>query len=338
MRMKTTLLTLCALALSACASLPDVKVSYYLPTTTVSIKVIRTVACDSKQTPIILDSADAVVVHTADPKQGQEFPISKLKGSLSDAEVKLDFYDDGRLKGVNASSTGEAEGILKTAISIAQLATLAFKAQVLKDSNEALCKVVKDLSPDKPLTLVYTGQLELGASASVGQPLKAERYPQEMIARLGTVCAFVTERRDGAPPLTSASGGTSGGDFGLVVRQPGSATIKVMRAGVDCAGGEEIWHGDVTVAQFGKCYMLPIPGEKLFGKQVSGATFAESGALTSLQFASNNGFGQALNVVNAGLTAAKDRASLRAAQLQAEADVIAQQQRLAQCLADKECK
>ena len=95
-----------------------------------------------------------------------------------------------------------------------------------------------------------------------------------------------------------------------------------------------------VLPQLGTAYVLPIPTPVLFGKELTAVSFAESGALTSVQFTSNTGVGQALNVVNAGEQALKPESiQQKAADLKAEADVIAQQQRLVGCLADpKNCK
>ena len=86
--------------------------------------------------------------------------------------------------------------------------------------------------------------------------------------------------------------------------------------------------------------MFPIPAAAAFGKEVFAVTFADSGALSSVQYVSNTGTGQVLNVANAGLTAFKpETTAQKAAAVQAEADLIAQQQRLVQCLADpSSCK
>ena len=52
--------------------------------------------------------------------------IKSIEGGLAlftDSDMGLTFYDDGRLKGVNQSTTGQGEAIIKAAASIA--ATIA---------------------------------------------------------------------------------------------------------------------------------------------------------------------------------------------------------------------
>jgi hypothetical protein len=129
------------------------------------------------------------------------------------------------------------------------------------------------------------------------------------------------------------------GDVLLKARQPGLVKIKIMTGGIKDNQGDTIWEGELAVAQFGKDYSIPIPAPAIFGKQVLNAIFQESGALSSIQYMSNTGAGQALNVTNSALTALQtalqgETTAQKAANVKAEADLIAQQQRLAQCLAN----
>lgn len=105
-----------------------------------------------------------------------------------------------------------------------------------------------------------------------------------------------------------------------------------------CEGARDVWSGELPVAQVGRPYNLPMPKALVFGKLAFGVSFAESGALTSVQYTSNTGLGQALNVTSAAVTAAQGETAAKAAALKAEADVIAEQQRLARCLADQACQ
>jgi hypothetical protein len=77
----------------------------------------------------------------------------------------------------------------------------------------------------------------------------------------------------------------------------------------------------------------------MFGKKVFVAQFAESGAITSVEYSSNTGSAQALNVLNAAAQAPEQITAQKMAEIKADADLIAQQQRLVQCLADRsQCK
>ena len=154
---------------------------------------------------------------------------------------------------------------------------------------------------------------------------------------VGNVCATVLEQKAPAPRTSYE---TKEGDILLSLREPGLAKVKVTAGGNNTCTNNTIWEEYLTVAQFGTPYDLPLPPAVIFGKRALGASFSESGALKTVQFTSETGAGQALNVLSAAQTATAGKTTAeKAAAIQAEADLIAQQQRLLQCLADpKNCK
>lgn len=201
-----------------------------------------------------------------------------------------------------------------------------------------MCRHQEKSGGDKPLTITYGAEINL-AEQLTPQPIKADvtnqMYANKFESVIGSVCAAV-----GAPSSPQIPATASDSSVMLSLREPANVHVKVFAGGAgECKQGPA-WEGDVPVAQLGTLYKLPIPTPALFGKELMAASFAESGALTSLQFTSNTGAGQLLNVANAAETAAKpETATQKAADVKAEADLIAQQQRLVQCLADpKNCK
>lgn len=320
------------LLLSGCASLPDVTVNYYLPRTDIRFKVIRTVACDAQNTLIVVNAATPTVTHSADRSQLMQVNLSDLKGWLSDTDVKFEFFEDGRLRNINATSTGEGEAILKTVVSIA-LALAVLAADGGRDYGKE-CALIKKVAGDKPLTITYEGPVD--ATKIDSQVIKAEDatavYADALASAIGGVCAFVTGTAPASEPVRSDA---QDGDVMLQARQPGLVKITVTAGREDKCKGSDVWNGALPIAQLGKGYKLPIPKPVLFGKEAFGASFSESGALMSLQYTSTAGAGQALNVTNAALTGVQGETAQKAAAAKAEADLIAQQQRLAQCLADR---
>jgi len=103
-----------------------------------------------------------------------------------------------------------------------------------------------------------------------------------------------------------------------------------------CGAEPPVWKGEIAAAQLGKGheYALPIPRPPLFGKQVFAATVQESGALSSVQYASTTGTGSALDTLGAAVSGVTGAAAAKAAQLRAESDLIEQQERLVRCRAD----
>jgi hypothetical protein len=325
-----------------------VTVNYYLAQSKVAFKVTRTVGCDAKNNIIVANAAAPEVTHAADKSAPESLGLSPLNGTLSDTDVKFEFYDDGRLKSVNATGTGQGETILKTVITIAA-AVAAFDGGTTQFPEE--CTFIKEAGAGKPLTLTYEGEVKVtkptadtkeksGAISWIEIPPDAASgvYAAKLTKAIGRVYAGIEGSESSSAPV---SVGKEKGAVQVAARQPGVVKFKVTAG---CNDGScpsaALWNDSLPVGQLGTRYVLPIPVAPAFGKQVLAAAFAESGALTSVQYTSNTGTGQALNVANAGLTAVQgETTAQKAADVKAEADLILQQQRLVQCVADpKNCK
>jgi len=318
-----------AATLPACATLPDVTMNYYLAHSSASFKVVRTVTCDAADNPIVATSVAPAVQHSADRSKPHELQLASLRGPLSDADVKIEFYEDGRLKTLNATVTGQGEAILKGAISL--LSTFSSLEAASNFADE--CKFIKDAGGGKPLTLTYFDEVTLDSDRP--QEIKPDAasgvYAQQLSKAIGTVCARVESR---SAPQAPASTSEQKGDTLITLRQPGTVELVVYAGTPNCAANV-VWKGTVLAGQHGVTYQLPIPPPAMFGKQVFGVAIAESGALQSAQYVANTGAAQALGVVNVGLTTMQgDSAAQVAARVKAEADLIAQQQRLVRCRAD----
>ena len=191
----------------------------------------------------------------------------------------------------------------------------------------------------KPLTLTYEGDVD--PSKTDPQIIKPDAassaYAGKLEKAVGGICVVT---KGAEVPVQPVQFKPNDGDVLIAARQPALLGIEVGTStpGNGCA--TSLWHGRVPVAQLGKDYQLPVPRAAAFGKQTFGAAFTESGALTSVQYVSNSGAAGALGAVNSLATIAQgETTSAKVAEVKAEADLIAQQQRLLQCLADqKSCK
>jgi hypothetical protein len=329
-----------AILSAGCAHTPPVKVNYFLAQSEASFKVIRTVACDEGDNPVVASSVMPNVRHTADRKLGsQALPLAALRGAFSDTDVKFDFYEDGRLKGINASSTGQGESIFKSTIS---LLSLIAASGISRDNLSAECAKIKKWGGGKPLTITYEGGIDLAKDLEQLIPPEAGSayYARELKNALGDVCAYVTQRGPSSTSVPGEYSPTEEHESLLTLRQPGRASISITAGPPGLCQTDRLWSGDIAVGQFGTSYALPIPRPAVFGKQVFAVSIAESGAITSLQYASNTGAGQLLGLTNSAWTAAQGTTDAQeAAALKAEADVIAAQQRLVQCRAKPDtCK
>ncbi len=327
-------------AFTGCGTIPDATVPYNLTKSAVSFKITRTVACDANNHTIVSTAVVPSVVHSAGIA-ASAVQLKQLKGTFSDSDVKFELYDDGRLKGVNASSTGQGDTILKTVTTLAgTIASFALDGGTPPTFPEE-CKFIRAEGGGKPLALTYEGPVKTSVTDNQPIPpdLGSQVYANKLAAAIGDICAVVEGVTKPVIPLQYEP---NGNDILLWAQQPGQVTILVSRpvTGGLCAPTGPFWHGQVAVAQLGTVYPIPMPSPKLFGKESFSVAFSDSGALTSVQFTSTNGSAQALGSLNTLITSAQgESVAAKAAELKAQADLIAQQQRLTACLSDpKNCK
>lgn len=335
--------------LTGCATTPDTTINYYLAKSSVKFTVLRTIACNTRSHVVMSHAVTPVVSHSADKADKEsrlEIDTSALKGAFSDADLLVTFYDDGRLKSLNTSTTGQGEPVFKTAITIATL-FLALEGSPTPYPSE--CKLIAKIGEGKPVTLKYGGMVDLtnGELQTIPPEAASEYYHRELISAIGPILVQVGDRNTpkrpiepetdseaaSAEPSLSSNSSFTDSRSALIAREPALVRFELVTP----KSSEPLWSGSLPVAQLGIRYELPIPNPGMFGKRQVAATFAESGSLTSIHFLSNTGAGQALNVVNSGLTGfAPKTTAEKAAEVQAEADLIAQQQRLVRCLAEPE--
>lgn len=275
-------------------------------------------------------------MHSADFNAGKVLSLANLKAAFSDSDVKVEYFDDGRLKSFNATSTGQGEAILKTVVSIFD-AALGFSASQTRQPG--VCASIRSATGDKPLTLTYSGTVDPGVSND--QLLAADPATAVLVSSMslepliGHICAAAlsTTQPDGRAVYVQAN--RSKRELALSVREPAQVAFSVSAGNGNACDANKIWQGTLPVAHKGKDYDLPLQRPSLFGKGVLAANFNDAGGLTMIQFVANTGAGQALNVLSAAQSAAAGSStSEKAALVKAEADLIAQQQRLLQCRAD----
>ena len=331
-----------AALLSGCGNIPNATVSYYLAESSVSIKVIRSVMCDKGKHPVVATTVTPTVVHRADPESAKVFDIGAFRGSWSDADVKVELFEDGRLKSLNASTTGQGEAILKA---VSTLLVQATKVTPKKrpDSFPEECAFLETQNPGKPITIVYEGPLDPMSGDTpqyIGPETASSFYHRKVATAIGSICAVASKTQKLNPPAAAASGVY---EHVLHARQPGWVSVDVWAVfanGTCTPTNPALWSGRISIAQAGTRYTIPVPRPAVFGKQTMGVVFAESGALSSLQYTSTAGAAQALGGLNPLLSAAQgDTTAQKALQVKAEADLIAAQQRLVLCQADPDkCK
>src|SRR5438105_6843037 len=100
---------------AGCASIPDVTARYYFPKAQTQLQLTESLMCNK-------NSSELLTVATVASTTGYSSDLSAGVGSLSykgasglftDTDLTLNFTDDGRLAGINETSTGQGDTIVK---------------------------------------------------------------------------------------------------------------------------------------------------------------------------------------------------------------------------------
>jgi len=331
--------------LGGCSSIPDIEYSYYPQKSNTTVTITQTIACNKDQTAFLVVTAPSIATsYAADYTKGPyKIRIKDIEGSVgtfADSDATFTFTDDGRLKGINQNTTGQGEAVVKSAVTLGTtLAALAdFKiTEKAKLSDE--CDAIAHSGADgkavsTTLSYALNGDLttmfgeETDAPVAVGSQQLFDRLnvnrriPRPKI-RIGYP-SDIGSRADYGRPC-----GNSAGDV-IDLKLQRTSSVKVDILVSDAA----VWSGLVTVPKK-ESYCLPIPKAALFGKQNFSLTLSDSGTIASIDYGKVSGAAGSLNAANSIATAVSpETPNAKAAELKAQADIIAQQQRLMRCQAN----
>ncbi|MDP9555089.1 UNVERIFIED_ORG: hypothetical protein J2W65_000688 [Pseudomonas parafulva] len=336
----TSIATLCAWMslLHGCASLPNAKIGYHETHSTVKVTATRTVACNDQADVQIATDVSPSVSNAAsnDPKDYHEIDLNDLEGVFSDASVKIERTDDGRLKSWNSSTNGRGEEIIKSVLSL----TSVLSGGGIKNAAvpQDACSLVATFGKNGTLSLTYSAILDLkrkGPQDLMADPA-SNPYTAALARSLPPLAAEISSFSGANAPIVNLD--KSGNTPVLHARQPGQLEFKVIDPNDDKKA--VYWSGSVLVAQLGTPYEIPIPTPKAFGKLTLSASFSDSGALSSLEYIDTNGSASLVNSLSAlAKSTASDTTAENVTQAKNEADLIVQQQRLVLCKASpSNCK
>jgi hypothetical protein len=325
-----------ACLLGGCASTPDVVYKYYPSQVHSTATVTQTVDCTGDKTALIIVNTPAISsIYTADySRKPYSLRIKGLAGAIADSDVSFNFFDDGRLKSVNASTTGQGEAAVKSAISLitAVAAIGGGGGEGVKPAPLPECTAVANWGGGKPVTLTYSQVIDFKKAAAGEVELRPTPQSEPLWKllkgpHLPTLAVYVRSQTDN----------DSGAYYAGPVDKPGALLLELQHtsnAQVEIhAQGASIFTTTLTLP-LATTYQLPIPKAAAFGKQTFCLTLAESGAVTAVGYGKLSGASGGLNAATsvAGAAAPESTAN-QAADIKARADLIAQQQRLARCKA-----
>lgn len=342
MYLKTICLSI--LVASGCAKIPPASSKYYLTKSSLSVDVTRFVSCvlandDTGVGKIsISDSVSPKIANSADLEAVQTFDLQKLRSTFTDPDVSVEYYDDGRLKGINATQTGTAKQILESSLkvvsSLGVFRTLAEDVAKRRNLQDA-CKFINQYKGNSGgLTLLYSGDVVVPtAKRQKLKPRGAAEFYHTNLKALGVV-GDLHAHVDGSrlkrlsPPVNYDR---EEHQSILTARQLTKVEFSIHTT----TNLEDIWTGSVLMALPGNEYGIPIPRRPAFGKQEFQVAFSDSGALSTLKYAAQSGASDAAGLAGIFVDELQGpSAAEQAKALQAEADLIKQRQRLAECQAD----
>lgn len=339
MKSAIPLLTISGL-LAGCSTVPEVAYHYYPARALAFASVVQTVDCTAdKQALVIVNTPEVKTQYEADRTSGPvTINFRQKTEAFSDNSRTFTFFSDGRLKSVNATSTGQGEAILKSVISlVGAVAPLGGGGDTRAAAPLPECTVIANWGGGKPVTLNYRASIDFNSQTDAGTPFPISPAPDS--AALHSLLRARLPILQGS--ITPSASEWAGASFDPSAHSRKNHVYlklrKVRNAQLDLrAQGQKIWSGNVIVPDARKEgeYVLAIPHAALFGEQSFALTLTEAGAIDTITYGKKTGAAGPLNVLTAAATAAApDGAAARAAELKAESDLIVQQQRLARCRA-----
>jgi hypothetical protein len=325
--------------LGGCASTPDVIYSYYPSRARTTVTVTQSVDCTADKSALVVLSTPTVnTVYSADYLNGPfSLHIKALDGAAADTDVEFTFYDDGRLKSVNAATTGEGETIIKSAVSlVTAVAALGGAAPPsAKGAPQVLpeCSDVSNWGGGKPVTLSYGLILDPPTVSAIPVPFSVDASNatiygklQSKLPTLNVQVTAAAKVQSGAR-VASDSVNTASGVVPLTLQETRNVKLEVLQQ------GQAIFTGYLTIP-LASTYQLPLPKAVFFGKESFALALSEAGAVTTIQYGKLSGSASPFNVGTAAANGlAPKSAADKAAEIQGQADLIAQQQRLIRCQA-----
>lgn len=208
---------------------------------------------------------------------------------FSDSEVNVALTEDGRLKSINATSTGAGEAIIGSFAKLIPL-VLAGSAKDNSADLKAICDVVSKPPDEIPAKLTLVGTLYQTAG-NFGKPieLQPDAASRKFFNILGSRAQSVVVEVDEPKILTPRIQATGAMADGTTLTLAKMAIVEVeVKSSQRPVGKSKI------LVPSGQTYLLPIPRAKAFGASKFNLEIADSGAITSIGYAKTSGTSAAI--------------------------------------------
>lgn len=327
---------------AACSSVPPVKISYYQAKAKIDVEVTETLTCKEAGSAFSVAVIPTVSKsYVADYGRAPiPFDVSQLEGTFgafANTDLTFEFYEDGRLKGINQSATGQGGTIVKSAVVLATtLVAVGGGGKPNKDGNatdnsKPVCDIVRGRNRGTSVSMSY--KLAVDPARTDKQRLKTDKETASLADKLKkstekpalgdyqvqVVLKPLPAILDELPPETAKKYAT------LLLQKQDSARLTLL------ASAEKILEQDTTVPN-AATYSIPIPRAALFGSQKFELSLRDSGGIEKIKYGKDSGVSDAAGAANSvAATQTPSTAAEEAAATKAEADLIYQKTRLAAC-------
>lgn len=359
---------LIALLVSGCTSLPKLEVGYYLPESYVNPAVTQLISCTPGQGTengeienrrlLFAYAVSPNVYHRADPDASHKLDLEEISEVYYNAELKMEFFPDGRLKSIGAKSIGQGAAIVDSVLAVAD-AVIPLSAD--SPGHDSACDYIANAtgktdgtgvisltySPDAPIAITDANGTVPGLDPSEStEPHYKKLSDLNVLPNLefkaikadGTL--FSTTEAEHFKDLRVA-GIVGGKDRSMTPCTAGAASSErlvlretsLMRLTLT-ANDAKVWFGSSIVAE-DSCFSVPLVEKALFGTRYLKVTMDGNGLATALEFTSEQGVSASLGALGSSISGATISDAEEAAALDAQSDLIYQRERLLRCEADR---
>ncbi len=346
----TVVLLTALLSGAACASIPNSQIGYYGTKWEAAVTVTQTIGCsENNQILSSYYSPDIKVRFSSDYDKHHTLNIKQLSRWYANSDFTVNFYEDGRLKSIGQTTTGQGETYIKNAITIAS--AVAKMAPLVKeqDPTVAICTIVNTIGNKKPITLTYgiapedsittapktVTLMPTGASGPIVDSLESAGLNArpvvdvKLVDRKSTYGGSREIDSNGARKIRQPTDKTCDA---LHLFLQDTETVNLTLMVKDAVKGDQmISSSELVVPKKDSFYSLPILKAKLFGKQTFNLKLTEAGAIDTLGYGMEAGGTGLMNALAAASKTESDILSSKAADEKAKADILANQHRRVVC-------
>ena len=335
--------------LTACGSLPDVKVGYYLPKANLIITVTQSAAClkqdDGSWKTSLRSSAEYQPKYSADTTQTYSVDLSRLNSWYGKPDIDFSFTEDGRLTSVNSTGAGQGEELITGVAKALSLGGVGVKSfdpgphgcERLVKHNRA--HDGKTEGGPTVLSVVLQGNSDLGDKKVIEfKPINISVEDYDMMKKdiFGTITASIGKATSSAKAEHEFDAANYKGEK---IAYRSSASVPVTTVIKD-SDGNETYKSEANIAapQHGTVHYLPVQKAPFIGENSMKLTFAHNGNIIGLKYGSDSGAGALFSSLNTAYETLKldpqptTTTAQQAEAVKAQADLIYQNERLAQCM------